>query len=129
VIERRVIADDTIGGFAIPRGSSLLISPYLLHRHPEFWPTPETFDPSRFVGPQPRPRDGYLPFGLGEHRCVGLHLATKMAMHIIQRVFAETRLTLLFDQHLQALPGITLQHHSPVTLRVEARMGTRPDAC
>mgnify|MGYP000224025286 CR=1 FL=1 len=126
VIERRVIADDTIGGFDIPRGSSLLISPYLLHRHPEFWPTPETFDPSRFIDHSPRPRDGYLPFGLGEHRCVGLHLAHKMATHILRRVFAQMRLELIPDQHLQALPGITLQHQGPVLLRVEPRNSALP---
>ena len=36
-IERRAVVDDVIGGFAIPAGSSVIVSPYVLHRHPAFW--------------------------------------------------------------------------------------------
>jgi enediyne biosynthesis protein E7 len=119
VIERRVIHDDMIGGYAIPRGSSLLISPYLLHRHPDFWQNPERFDPSRFDAGPFRPRDAYLPFGLGQHRCIGLHLANKMASHILTGVFARFRLHLLSTQPLDAIAGITLRHKAAVRLSVE----------
>jgi cytochrome P450 len=118
IIERRVIRDDTIGGYHIPRGSSVLISPYLLHRHSDFWPEPDRFDPSRFVGDHPRLRDGYLPFGLGPHRCVGLYLANKIAAHVIERVFSRFRLRLLPDQQIGTTPGITLRHTGPVKMTV-----------
>ncbi len=118
IIERRVIRDDIIGGYHIPRGSSVLISPYLLHRHTEFWPEPDRFDPSRFAGDQPRLRDGYLPFGLGPHRCVGLYLANKIAAHVIERVFARFRLRLLPDQQIGTTPGITLRHTGAVKMTV-----------
>ena len=119
IIERRAVQDDTIGGYSIPRGSSVLISPYLLHRHKAFWPAPERFDPTRFDAEQPRARDAYLPFGFGPHRCVGLYLANKMATHIIERVFGETKLTLLPDQSLGLSPGITLRLSGPVNMRVD----------
>lgn len=119
VIERRAICDDTIDGYHIPRGSSVLISPYLLHRHRDFWSEPERFDPSRFEGERPRARDAYLPFGLGQHRCVGLYLANKIAAHILERVFARFRLKLVPNQPLGTFPGITLRHSGPVRMQVE----------
>lgn len=118
IVERRVIHADTIDGYTIPRGSSVLISPYLLHRQKDFWPEPERFDPSRFAADQPRARHSYLPFGLGPHRCVGLYLANKIAAHIIERVFAQARLRLLPDQLLGVSPGITLRHAGSVEMRV-----------
>ncbi len=120
VIERRAIAADVIDGFDIPRGSSVLISPYLLHRHPAFWPHASAFDPTRFAQGTPRPSAGYMPFGLGQHRCVGLYLANKMATHIIARVSHTVRLTLLPDQQPKTLAGITLRHEGPVLMRVTA---------
>ncbi|MDN5786020.1 cytochrome P450 [Pseudorhodobacter sp.] len=118
VIERRAKRHDTIGSFEIPRGSSVLISPYLLHRHPDFWHEPEVFAPSRFVEGLPRPRDGYMPFGLGQHRCVGLHLANRIATHILERVFARFTLHLLPGQPLETIAGITLRHKAPVWMQV-----------
>jgi hypothetical protein len=48
ILGRRALADDVIGGQAIPAGTVVAISPYLLHRHPAFWVDPERFDPERF---------------------------------------------------------------------------------
>ncbi|MGO4852974.1 cytochrome P450 [Phaeovulum sp. W22_SRMD_FR3] len=121
VIERRVIAGDTLGGYDIPRGSSVLISPWLLHRHPGFWTDPSRFDPSRFAHHTPRPRDAYLPFGLGQHRCVGLHLASTMATHIITRVYARFRLHLMPGQTLDETAEITLRPTTAIRMRVEDR--------
>lgn len=120
-VERRAIRDDSIGGYHIPRGSSVLISPYLLHRNPEFWPNPHDFSPHRFEQPQNRPRHAYLPFGLGQHRCVGLYLAKEIAGHVIEGVFARHSLHLLPDQALKTTPGITLRHSSPVLMNVTQR--------
>lgn len=116
VIERRAIQDDIIGGYHIPRGSSVLISPYLLHRKPDLWANPELFDPSRFACASAIPRHAYLPFGIGAHRCVGLHLARGIAHHVLGRVFEQFRLHLLPGQLLTTAPGITLRHSGPVRM-------------
>jgi len=122
VIERRVISHDQIGGYHIPRGSSVLVSPFVLHRNPEFWPDPDQFDPTRFdAGPsENRPRHAYIPFGLGLHRCVGLHLANSLASRIMSNVYQRFRLRLMPDQATTMVPGITLRHESAVRMMVEA---------
>src|SRR5207245_11493644 len=49
IMERRALADDEIAGYHIPRGSSVVVSAYVTHRHPAFWDKPEAFDPARFL--------------------------------------------------------------------------------
>ena len=48
-IERDALADDNVAGVPVPAGSTVAIPPYLVHRHPEFWPDPAGFDPARFL--------------------------------------------------------------------------------
>jgi cytochrome P450 len=48
-IERDALAADNVRGVAVPAGSLVAISPYLVHRHPAFWPDPAGFDPTRFL--------------------------------------------------------------------------------
>ncbi len=77
-MQRRAMADDRIGGYHIPAGSILFLSPFVTHRHPDFWAQPEAFDPEHFQ-PQAmaqRPRLAYFPFGGGARSCIGAGLAT-----------------------------------------------------
>jgi cytochrome P450 len=111
IMERRVLEDDVIGGYHIPAGSSLEISPYVTHRHPEFWESPERFDPNRFTNPRSagRPQYAYLPFGGGQRLCIGSHLAMLEARVIVSRVLQRFRLELVQGRTVQPLPGITLR--------------------
>jgi cytochrome P450 len=74
---REAIADDVLCGYAIPKGTLVMPSQWVLHRHPDYWPDPERFDPQRFTPEQvaTRPRFAYFPFGGGPHLCVGRALA------------------------------------------------------
>lgn len=84
IITRIVHHDDEISGFHIPKGSFILMSPYITHRHPEFWPDPDHFDPDRFAPEQAasRSRFAYIPFGVGPRVCIGNNMAL-MEMLII----------------------------------------------
>lgn len=67
---------DTIAGVAIPAGSTLIVSPWLLHRDPRLWAEPERFDPARFLPGAPRPPAyAHIPFGGGPRTCIGSHFA------------------------------------------------------
>lgn len=120
IIERRALEDDQIGPYHIARGTNVLISPYLLHRHPEYWPNPNQFDPSRFEphNVDQRPRHAYIPFGLGAHRCVGLHMATAMATRIMANVYERFKLQRPSGQATAMAPGITLRHSGEIRLVV-----------
>ena len=85
VIGRRALDDDRVGGITIPAGSSVTISPFLLHRHPRFWDDPETFRPHRFLsdGARPSHRYAYIPFGAGHRYCIGSSYAHDEAAMIL----------------------------------------------
>ncbi|MGK5543174.1 cytochrome P450 [Streptomyces sp. URMC 127] len=72
-VPRTAAAEDVIGGVRVPAGTTLVLSPYLTHRLPEFWEHPLRFDPDRFTEERVRNRHplAYLPFGDGPHQCVG----------------------------------------------------------
>lgn len=71
---RYTTEEHEIGGYAVPAGTFLLVSPYITHRMPELWPdAPDEFRPDRFVG---RKRDRgaakrLYPFGYGPRNCLG----------------------------------------------------------
>lgn len=107
-IERRAIDDDTIAGYAIPAGSSVIVSPYVLHRHPAFWADPERFDPDRFAATTTP--DAYLPFGAGPRYCIGAEFAMLEARVVLAMVMQ--------GWHLDACPGQALVPDAALTLRL-----------
>lgn len=76
-LPRRALKDFTFGGYRIPAGTQVGISPAMTHHMPEYWPEPERFDPLRFTPEVARTRHKYawVPFGGGAHMCLGLHFA------------------------------------------------------
>lgn len=74
---RDVVADDVIDGVQIPKGSMVIVMPYITHRHPDFWEHPMGFYPEHFTeeAVESRPRYAYYPFGAGRRICIGNHFA------------------------------------------------------
>lgn len=72
-LPRTAVADDQIDGYSIPAGTNVVSLTYMYHRHPEFWPTPEKFDPERFTSEASadRHRFAWIPFGAGNRLCIG----------------------------------------------------------
>jgi cytochrome P450 len=100
VIPRDAINDDQIGGYRVAAGSTILLSPYLTHRHPAFWENPEAFDPERFLPARSadRPRHAYFPFGGGPRLCMGVDMAM-MEMLLITVMVAQRHRIHLVSGH------------------------------
>ncbi|KAK7866788.1 hypothetical protein R5R35_004209 [Gryllus longicercus] len=66
-LPHRALADVEIGGYVIPKDSTVLMSLYSIHMDKEYWGDPKEFRPERFLNPDgvftPNPR--VLPFGSG----------------------------------------------------------------
>lgn len=94
MLSRIAQGPDEIGGYRIPSGADVVICPYTMHRHPEFWDAPEKFDPERFRPDRPtdRPRYAYIPFGAGPRFCVGNNLGMMEAAFVLAMVMRELRL-------------------------------------
>jgi cytochrome P450 len=71
-LTRRVSNDDVIADYNIPKGVQVLVSPYAMHRHPQFWQQPDNFAPEAHFAPEHtegRSRFAYIPFGAGPRQC------------------------------------------------------------
>lgn len=84
-LRRLVLEDEQIDGWTVRAGSQVMLSPYLLHRHPSVWKDPERFDPERFSPGQKegRHRHAWLPFGGGQRLCVGNAYALTLLVTVI----------------------------------------------
>jgi cytochrome P450 len=111
IMERRALREDTIGGYLIPAGSSVVISPYVMHRDHRFWKNPEQFDPERFSPQAVEGRDPqcYIPFGLGQRLCIGNHFALMEVQIVLAMVVRNFRLDLVAGHPVEPKPGITLR--------------------
>jgi cytochrome P450 len=70
-------APDRVADYDVAPGTMMTVVPYLLHRRPDVWEKPESFDPEHFTPERAarRARFSYLPFGGGQRLCVGNNLA------------------------------------------------------
>ena len=121
LITRRAVCDDSIGGIAIPAGSLLIISPWLLHRRGRAWPQADRFDPDRFLdrrGDALGRSGDYLPFGAGPRLCIGRDFALVETVLVLATLLREHRV-------LPAAGTLPPQVHAAVTLRPRAPLFVR----
>ena len=122
LIDRNAAEDDEIDGCAIPRQSLILISPYVIHRHPAFWPDNERFDPERFARHQgkDRPRHAYFPFGLGPRVCIGTSFALTEAVMVLASLIDQFEVEPLEGHVLELDPNVTLRPKRGLPMAVRA---------
>ncbi|MGU3776446.1 cytochrome P450 [Burkholderia metallica] len=107
---RDLVDDDEIGGYHVPAGSSVFMSPYVTHRHPALWANPDAFDPENFGSHAPaRHKYAYFPFGGGMRKCIGYQTAL-LQMRVLIAVVAQ-------HVDLSAVPGRSLDTGATISLR------------
>jgi cytochrome P450 len=122
---RSPVVDDELRGCRIPAHSTMVLVPWVTHRHPEFWPDPEAFRPERFerfaeskAGQHPC---AYYPFGYGPRRCLGEYMALLEAEIALAKVFQRFRLRALDGFRPRGRGNISLQSTNGIRLRIERR--------
>ncbi len=89
VIPRRTVKDIDFEGKTIPKGTFVIVSPYVTHRMSKWWTFPDHFDPERFNDVRKEHKEHpykYVPFGGGAHMCIGLHFAEMQIKAILHQV-------------------------------------------
>ena len=111
MMAREAVEDDVIDGHHIRPGTTVLIPIHHIHHDERWWPDPEAFDPTRFLGEagKDRPRSAYLAFGGGRRICIGQSFAL-MEMVLMAAIISQ-RFT--FDVH----PGHPVELEATLTLR------------
>lgn len=76
----------------LQKGSGVVVAPWLIHRHDDFWDAPHEFRPDRHN--ENIPKEKYMPFGLGERICIGQGFAMQEAIIILANILREFKLEL-----------------------------------
>lgn len=123
IISRDSIGADVVGGVAIRPGTSIMISPWVLHRHSTLWDDPDYFDPERFSpGRRERiPRFAYIPFGAGPRICIGMGFSMQEALIILAAILKRFRLELVPGHPVEPQARLTLRPKHGLKMRVWRR--------
>jgi len=128
-IGRAAIADCEIGGYAIPAGTTILISAWVSHHDPRHFPEPMEFRPERWAGnfAATLPRFAYIPFGGGPRICIGNRFAMMEAVLLLATVAQRFQLEWQADHPVEPLPTITLRPKGGVWVRTMPRFSAGTD--
>jgi cytochrome P450 len=119
-----------LGGYGIPAGSNLVMSQWIMHRDPRFFPQSDRFDPERWSGTemQKLPRFAYFPFGGGPRFCIGASFAMTEATLLLAAIAQQFQLRLVSGHKVEPLPSITLRPKNGIRMSLHRRSQLRPDA-
>jgi len=120
---REALHDCAVGGYPMRAGTTVLVSPWVLHRDPRFYDEPCAFRPERWSNDLARklPRFAYMPFGGGPRICIGSRFAMMEAVLILATVIQRFRLDWQSDRPVVPRPSITLRPQGGVWVKLLAR--------
>ncbi len=123
VFSRRAAGEDMLGPYRVPAGAHIIISPYALHRRPDYWPEPDAFWPERFApgARTDRPKLAYLPFGGGPRICIGNSFAMMEHAIVLVAALRHWRLESIPGHEVRTEPRITLRPRGGLPMRVMRR--------
>lgn len=91
IVVRQLEADRAVGSARLPAGCVAAPCLYLVHRRPDLWPEPSSFDPGRFLETRPDP-NAFFPLGGGVRHCLGAAFATYEMKIVLARVLSRVTL-------------------------------------
>jgi cytochrome P450 len=108
---RNPIKDCEIGGYQVPAGASVIMSPWVMHRDPQHYDQPERFNPDRWLDERETgaPRFTYFPFGGGPRSCIGSTFAMMETVLVLATIAQRYKISLVQDWPVEPLPTITLR--------------------
>jgi cytochrome P450 len=137
---REALGDCMLGGYRIHRGMTVILSQWVMHRHPKYFERPDEFDPDRWrscseAGGQSGKADGhdellkrlpkyaYFPFGGGPRICIGNSFAMLEAMLAVATVIPRYGFTLAAQPPVETWPSVTLRPRHGIHVVVHSRAG------
>ncbi|WP_378181751.1 cytochrome P450 [Aquimarina sp. SS2-1] len=107
--DRVSIEQDSYNGISLPKGTTVLISFYEIHRHRDFWNDPLVFNPDRFHSDHKKEySDWYFPFGAGPRMCVGSNFAMYEMIYTVSEIVKKYKISTSISE-IKIKPLITLK--------------------
>lgn len=112
----------------VEKGASVVISPWLIHRHRNLWLRPDAFDPDRYRDDQSREslQQAYLPFGMGPRVCMGAAFAVQEAVLILSSVVRRYRVQVVPGHVPHPVGRLTIRPANGVRLTLHRRQAQPP---
>ncbi|MCE7987990.1 MAG: cytochrome P450 [Caldilinea sp. CFX5] len=123
IIGRQALADHDIGGYTIPVGASIMLSPWVMHHDARYYPDPYRFDPERWTpaAQAARPKYSFFGFGAGSRVCIGEHFAWMEGTLILATLAQQWQVQPVMSEPLALRAAITLRPRDGAPLRVKRR--------
>ncbi len=112
-----------LGEYFLPARTTVLMSQFVTHRDPRYFPDPLRFDPERFTpqGKSARQKFTYFPFGAGPRQCIGESFAWMEGVLVLATLAQRWKLSLPPGHKVEPQPLITLRPKYGMQMRVEQR--------
>ncbi|HUE66961.1 MAG TPA: cytochrome P450 [Candidatus Acidoferrum sp.] len=118
---RRALRNTVVGEHPVEAGTTVLMSPWAMHRDATYFEDPERFVPERWADglASHLPRFAYYPFSSGPRRCVGSSYATMEATIALATILP--RFHLASTAEVRPAPSLTLRPAGGMPVQVQAR--------
>jgi cytochrome P450 len=122
-IGRQAINEYKVDKYVIPAGSIVLMSQYVMHHDPRYFPDPDLFYPDRWTkqAKLQLPRFSYFPFGGGIRGCVGEPFAWMEGIVLISTICHQWKMYHDPEHKVELKPLITLRPKYGMRMKLERR--------
>lgn len=113
--------ETTIRKKLIKKGAGIVVAPWLIHRHEDFWENPHEFDPTRHEDKANIQKGTYLPFGMGERICIGQGFAMQESILILSTILRTYKLELKEDFVPDVVGRLTIRSANGMYIKMTKR--------
>jgi cytochrome P450 len=123
ILPREVLQEETYQGEVMPKGSVVVVVPWLLHRHKKLWKKPDHFIPERFLGGSDEPvsKFAYVPFSIGPRFCAGMSFGLTEALLCIATLAQQFTLRLQPGYEVKPVCRLTLRPEGGLPMTIHQR--------
>ncbi len=122
LMTRRALEDYEVGEYLLPKGTFILISPYITHHDERYFPDPDLFLPERWEpAAAARPQFAYFPFGGGPRQCVGESFAWMAGILLLATLAQRWQMRLLPGHPIELQPLVTLRPKHGIQMTLKRR--------
>jgi cytochrome P450 len=124
ILGRHALADCPIGAYIIPANALVLMSQWVMHHDPRYYPDPFRFDPERWTpaAQAARPKYAFFPFGGGARVCIGESFAYMAGMLLLATLAQQWRMRLAPGHRVALQPLMSLRPRYGMRMRLELRL-------
>jgi len=123
VIGRSAVDDCVIGGYSVPAGATLILSPWVTQRDRRYFANADEFRPERWLAEErnERPKFAFFPFGGGPRVCIGAQFAWTEGILLLASLARRWQLRPQSDSPISLAPRVTLRPKGGVWMEAHQR--------